>query len=1479
MKLSDWLPSRGTESLANLFGVVRRRLWAQPGKAHIELPDLEDDEYEDFTATLQESLESESGVYWASANGPLGRMIVAWDETLLNLEDILAIVKTIEHRFHFTDGPFSEDRVDHPGDDEPITRHIAQMGADVLGASAGFLMKALRRTPGRARGDLAALMSVVDNVPHIRKALSRRLGSSVTDTGIGLTNPLIQGWGSGPISPLVDLGFQAVQLREAVARRKGFNRREADLCSRPERAFAPRIAERRRPIPIPEGPIEHYADDAWNMSLGGFIVGLADTQDLHRAITPLLDALPKPARFGRGSFASSLGVVLSDRDLIVMNKNALRRLDRIDCIIVDDSLLITDQWTLDRIITGTDVDPVIAYQRAEEMLDSTSPELRQQQDDWTLGPAQNFDLDDQWQERISALKRRGDFLALTKAGEVVAVFSLRSVTNPASKALIEAIRSVDLELIIATDNPDRLSTFHPDRVVESGESVKRFIRHIQRDYQVIAFFCDGPHPALGAADCSMGFTIRGKEVPWMADIIAGDNLDDATFLIEAMDVARTVSEKSAALAGAGAGIGAFSAIRGLKKTHPGRVMLAVNTASILALIYGTASGIQLGRRLRPSPSTPTPWHRLRVDHILERLETTREGLSKSEVEGRKTPHEEPLSSPRRLGGAIVQELSNPLTPVLAAGAAVSAVVGSVMDASIVGAVIAVNGLIGGIERFNSEAAMEKMARRDVNHVPTRRDGEIRMVTDEDLVAGDIIQLKAGDVVPADCRILTSDRLEVDESSLTGESLPVSKSNSPSFSPLPAERSSMLYEGTAIATGSCEAVVVATGHETEAQQAYAISSSARGRPHGVEARLSRLTDLSLPFASLSGGILMSLGILRRQKLQKLVGPAVNLAVSAVPEGLPLLSTTAQLAASRRLSQRNVLVNNPRAMEALGRTDLLCIDKTGTLTEGTLTLHSVFDGDSTLGRKDFGDTHRELLSIALRATPPPPEEGELHHATDRAIIKGAEDSGAELGPWSPTRELPFKSELAFHAVIGDLDSEHKLAVKGSPEAVLARCHGQRAQGKWKRLSNARREKLLEISHNLAGQGLRILAVAERRFTPGDDEETLRPEDISGLTFYGFLALSDPLRPTSAQAVKALRSAGVSVMMLTGDHPNTAQRIATDAGLITSNGVLSGHDIDAMSDEELAAILPETTVIARTTPAHKVRIVEALQAEGRVVAMTGDGANDAAAIRLADVGIALGSDSARAARDAADLVVTDSRLETIVDAIVEGRAMWRSVRDAVSILIGGNIGEVGFMLASGVTSTTPALNSRQLLLVNLFTDVAPALAIALRPPPEVSPDQLLHEGPEESLGKPLERDIMWRAAITGTSAYIAWFLAQHTFQKKTASTVGLLTVVTSQLGQTLTTARPTAPVWAASVGSLAVLLAIIETPGLSQLVGCKPLGPMGLTTSFASAAGATVASSIIPRIPEWRRRILEVIPERDEPDVQDFLDEFFELSYAQS
>ncbi|MFT3923655.1 MAG: cation-transporting P-type ATPase [Myxococcales bacterium] len=718
-------------------------------------------------------------------------------------------------------------------------------------------------------------------------------------------------------------------------------------------------------------------------------------------------------------------------------------------------------------------------------------------------------------------------------------------------------------------------------------------------------------------------------------------------------------------------------------------------------------------------------------------------------------------------------------------------------------------------------------------------------------------------MPADCRILEAHSLEVDASALTGESLPVLKSAAPSFAESVADTSSMLWAGTTVAAGRATAVVVATGDDTIMRRGTLVTpDEARG---GVEARLRALMRLTGPVAMTAGAALVGTGLLRGRRVDDLVSTGVGLAVAAVPEGLPVLATVSQLAAAERLSRRGALVKNPRAIEALGRVDVLCLDKTGTLTEGRIELSGVHDGERLEGIAQLSGARLDVLRMGALAVAN--DRGLSGDPMDAEIVRAARSrlaSDFEQG-FVRLAEHAFESGRGFEAVLGRGPDGARIYVKGAPEQLLARASAVALSGDLLPISRGKGAYQQQLER-LTSDGLRVIAVAERAV--GDAELEQAParaliEDPRELIVRGLVAFRDPVRASAQGAVSGLAKAGVRVVMVTGDHPNTAHSIGREVGLVNHLGMLHGAQIAHMTEAQLERAVGKTAIFARVTPAQKVRVVRALQRTGHVVGMVGDGANDAPAMRVADAGIAVGAGSTEAARAAADVVLADARIDSLVDAVVEGRAMWNSVRDAVSILVGGNLGEIAFTVSIGALLGHAPLNPRQLLLVNFLTDIAPSMAIALRPPSVRDLSTLRDAGPDASLGAPLDREIIARAITTSFGAGSAWTLARLSGGQARARTVGLVGLVGTQLGQTLLKGGHSRSVLWTSLGSFAALGLIIQTPGLSQLFGCTPLGPIAWTTGLTTSAFATALSPAVDTAVLKTSELVQAVRERLDPN----------------
>ncbi len=1452
-------------------GRRHRRSWTAAGKAHIEVRAVHRTGGDTVARDVERALARLGSVQWAEVNAVVGRVVVAFDPGELSLADLVEVVEGVEEAHQVHGERFPHTRPEHPGDAEPVRRALIGLGADVAGLGAGVFGQLLRATPFPV--ELASIVSLAENEPRVRRFLEHHVGVHATDIGLGLSNALVQSLTQGPMALMVDIVNRATTVGELRGARTAWEAREPELAPRHGRVPLEPVEPAPRPRSLRPGPVERYADGAALVSAAGVGVGLALTGSPRRAAAAITAGIPKAGRLGREAFAASVGRELARREVVVLDRTVLRRLDRIDVVVLDGPILVTGRSELVGAEALDGEDPAELQARAATLFDPERPDRVSRRGGWVLGPlvAVGVEPPRGAVARARALGRGRSVLGLARRDALVGLVAVDLELDPRAELLVDAARRDGRRLVVAGSGTvgSRLG------VEEGCPGARRLVdsvRTLQEGGQgVLLVAGTGRHGALVAADCSVGITGGGPHPPWGADLVARRGLADAIFVVSALGAARQVSTRSAVMAAGGAVAGGALILAGPAGGAGRRAAIPVNAAALLAQASGTLTAAGLNRRPNPAPRTVTAWHAMGPDAVLEALGSGPGGLTGSEAARRQVRRVPEPSTLSKLGRAVGAELANPLTPVLAVGAGLAAAVGSATDAALVAGVTGANAVFGGIQRMRADVSIDRLLQTSTTLVGTRRDGLPLEVEPARLVRGDVVELRSGDVVPADCRLLECSSCEVDESVLTGESLPVGKAVAAVYGADLGDRSCMLYEGTTVVAGTALAVVVATGADTEVGRTLA--DAPEPPPSGVESRLTHLTAITVPATVASGAAVAGLSMLRGHSPRRAVGSGVSLMVAAVPEGLPLLANMAQLAAAHRLSTRGALVRNPRTIEALGRVDVLCFDKTGTLTAGRIALQRVSDGSTDEEVGALGPRARVVLATALRASPETEGDDLLPHATDQAVVDGALAAGVSVldgpgagavasngtrangsgsnghgpgGGWVPLGELAFESARGFHAVVGTGPGGARVSVKGAPEVILPRCTSWASPEGSVPLDRAVRRTLDAEVERLAGLGLRVLAVAER---PASERPDLEAERVAGMELLGFLGLADLVRPTAAASVRGLQAAGVEVVMITGDHPSTARAVATelgilaDRGTLAGRGVLTGRDIDTMGDGELDAVLDTVAVFARVTPTHKVRIVRAYQRVGRTVAMTGDGANDAPAIRLAHTGIALGGRGSTAARAAADLVVLDDRIETIIDAIVEGRAMWASVREALAILVGGNLGEVVFtVLATAISGTSP-LGTRQLLLVNLLTDMLPAMTIALRPPDHRNPEALLHEGPEASLGAALVRQIGLRAATTAAGASGAWLVARGTGTRRRAGTVALAALVGTQLGQTALVGAGSPLVLVSSAASGAALVAVIQTPGVSQFFGCTPLGPVGWGIALGAAAVATGASVAVP------------------------------------
>ncbi|RRQ21000.1 cation-translocating P-type ATPase [Thiohalobacter thiocyanaticus] len=679
---------------------------------------------------------------------------------------------------------------------------------------------------------------------------------------------------------------------------------------------------------------------------------------------------------------------------------------------------------------------------------------------------------------------------------------------------------------------------------------------------------------------------------------------------------------------------------------------------------------------------------------------------------------------------LLDQFTSPVVVLLLIAAILAALFARLVEAVAISAALLINAVIGFVTEWRARESIESLKRMGRMQARVRRDGRIDEIPADELVPGDIVLLQEGEMVPADLRLIETENLECNEAALTGESVPVAKATDPVDEVPLAERSSMVYSGTAVTRGEAEGVTVATGMDTEIGRISALVESAQTGATPLERRLERLARRLIYLVVVIGVAVAASGIVAGKELFLMVETAIVLAIAAVPEGLPIVSTVALGRGMWRMARRNALIKHLAAVETLGATTVILSDKTGTLTENRMVLRRLAlpTGDVELsradGRAEFRDgetvldpARREDLMAVLKAgmlcSNAVQEEGQARgDPTEVALL----DAGlaADLEPDALREDFPEQREESFDPETRQMATYHSadeavlVQVKGAPEAVLAACTRVRNEGgELMALDETGRERWRERNQQLAADGLRVLALAEKRVA-----DTNAPP-YRELILLGLVGLYDPPRRTVAAAIARCREAGIRVIMVTGDHPATAGNIAYAVGIVDSPRpeVLMGEELSpaerAVSARER---IGRTSVFARVEPEQKLRLVEGFQQQGEVVAMTGDGVNDAPALTQADIGIAMGRRGTEVARETSDIVLVDDAFESIVAAIEQGRIIFDNIRKFVVYLLSGNLGQILGVSAAALVNAPLPLLPLQILFLNLLLDVFPALALGV-------------------------------------------------------------------------------------------------------------------------------------------------------------------------
>jgi len=863
------------------------------------------------------------------------------------------------------------------------------------------------------------------------------------------------------------------------------------------------------------------------------------------------------------------------------------------------------------------------------------------------------------------------------------------------------------------------------------------------------------------------------------------------------------------------------------------------------------------------------WHSESIDHVLVELAAERQGLTGAEAGRRIALHgENRLPETRRPGplSRLARQFNNLLILVLIAAAAITALLGHWLDTLVILAVVAANTAIGYVQEGRAEQALAALRGMLAPKAIAWRDGERLELPAVQLVPGDVAWLESGDRTPADLRLIEARGLRIDESMLTGESEPARKQSAAvAMDAVLGDRRSMAYSGTLVAEGTAKGVVVATGGGTEIGRISGLIADVETLTTPLIRQIAVLTRwLTLALALLSAAILAFSLLVREQPFAEAFMIVVGLFVAAIPEGLPAVLTVTLAIGVQTMARRSAIVRRLPAIETLGAISVICSDKTGTLTRNEMMVADVVtssgryrvDGqgyapEGTISRDEQPADPKDDPALArIRQVAALCTSAQLQQANGEWHVQGDPMEGALLAlagklghsldqPGDARDTIPFDARHRYMAVLVDLDGERLVLVKGAPEAIMARCAAQLSPEGEQPLDHVYWEQMAET---VAGDGRRVLALAIRRHT-GD---TLHHDVVAeGLLLVGLTGLIDPPRPEAITAVRDCQTAEIAVKMITGDHAGTAAAIGRQIGLRQIDRPLTGAELDTMDDAQLARAVASTDIFARTSPEHKLRLVTALQAGGAVVAMTGDGVNDAPALKRADVGIAMGLKGSEAAREASDLVLTDDNFASIAEAIRQGRTVYANLKKAITFLLPVNGGESLSLVIAVLFGLVLPITPLQILWVNMISSVALAMALAFE-----QPEPGIMQRPPRSSGAPLLSPfLLWRVALVSVLFSIGIFgqfalARQMGGSLEVARTIAINTLVSMEIfylfsvrymhGASLTIVglRGTRPVLIAVAIVVALQGLFTYAPIMNDLFQTTALNPLQL--ALCTAAG---------------------------------------------
>ncbi len=775
------------------------------------------------------------------------------------------------------------------------------------------------------------------------------------------------------------------------------------------------------------------------------------------------------------------------------------------------------------------------------------------------------------------------------------------------------------------------------------------------------------------------------------------------------------------------------------------------------------------------------WHTLSAAQAAQKLATSAEnGLSEQKAKSLLTKNGENKLADKKKASIIKQffaQFADFCVIILFIACIISFMTsiiegnGDFIEPIVILFIVILNAIIGVYQERRAEKALEALKKMSAPSALVKRSGKIKKIPATQLVAGDLILLESGDMVPADARLVTSNSLKVQESALTGESEPCSKDENTVFSErcAPADRKNMIYSSTTVLAGNCTAIVTETGMNTQVGKIAHLLANEESPQTPLQIRLGKIGKALGVGALIICAFVFLLGILRKDGILPSFMLSVSLAVAAIPEGLPAIVTIVLSMGVQRMAKSNAIIRHLPAVETLGATTVICSDKTGTLTQNKMTVTqirtvsgiSAFRSENSEKILRFGaicsnsKASKKRNTIVFTGDP-----------TESAILAAAYEIGEsifELDKKYPRiHERPFSSEVKSMATVNSVNSKKLVIVKGAPDVILKSCIKAEQNGSVIQLTSSVKRKIQMHNEEMARDALRVIAVAYKDYVDDFDE--------NNLIFLGLIGMIDPPRPEAKNAVATCKKAGITPVMITGDHVVTACAVAKKLGILETDGVsVTGNELDRMNDTELSEICKKCRVFARVSPEHKVRIVKAFRANGEVVAMTGDGVNDAPALKAADIGCAMGKCGTEVAKNAADMILTDDNFATIVKAVERGRGIYDNIKKAIHFLLGTNIGEILAVFVASILNFDAPLLPIQLLWINLVTDSLPAMALGT----EKLDKDIMHR-PPISKNKGFFADGLWiditlEGMLIGAVTILSYLIGTLAFGKESSLILG--------------------------------------------------------------------------------------------------------------